>query len=133
MQDVPSIGTSRRKGSSRRRIAALLLLLFGFPLVFQFYHAVTRHVVPRCTSACQPHHIHASSDQLKIVDAHGSSGSCEILSYKASIKEVPSDLVLPQIAVAPANVFFHCFRACSPFRFSFLRHVPLRRFLYSFS
>lgn len=115
MQDVPSIGTSRRKGSSRRRIAALLLLLFGFPLVFQFYHAVTRHVVPRCTSACQPHHIHASSDQLKIVDAHGSSGSCEILSYKASIKEVPSDLVLPQIAVAPANVFFSLLQGMQSF------------------
>lgn len=76
-----------------KQLAVGMLILFGFPTLFQFWHTASEHILPRCHDACRQASPVASNGLLYWEKALSADESCPLQDFKISIKEL-TELVM---------------------------------------
>ncbi len=77
-----------------KQLAVGMLILFGFPTLFQFWHTASKHILPHCHDACRQASPAASNGLLYWEKALAADESCPLQDFKLSVKELPELVML---------------------------------------
>lgn len=78
----------------KQHIALVLLLLFGYPTVYQAIHTLEYHTGSSCDHACVGNGADVDDySTLAWKTEHSKHKSCPVIGFKLAIKDIPVNLI----------------------------------------